>query len=134
MKLFARRNPVAWAVLAFGLFFAASLIYSATTGDVYVPASRKGGDRRSKHILQASDPQKFADWLRFYGVCAVIGVTFAFVRVVPLEDGWRQLRERSKSTIQEKGYDSKPAPKWAYAVLLGALGLVAWVGWKTLFS
>ena len=131
MKLFARRTPISWGAITFGLLFAALFTHAATTGDAFVPGGR---GTPSKHILHASDPQEFAFWLRLYGAFAIVGVAVAFARVVPIEDIWRAFRVRTKAAVQEKGYDSTPAPKWAYVFLVGFLGLIVWIGWKTMYS
>jgi hypothetical protein len=131
MKLFTRRSPIAWGAFTFGVVFTALFVFAVATGDAFVPGRRS---TPSTHFLRTSDPRAFSFWLRFYGAFAAIGLVTAFLRVVPIEDGWRRIRARSKSTIQTKGYDSKPAPKWAYAFLLGFLGLIVWVGWKTMYS
>ena len=131
MKLFTRRSPIAWGALTFGLIFAALFIYAVTTGDALLPGRRS---TPSRHFSQASDPQKFASLLWFYGTFSVAGIALAFTRFVPIEDGLRTLRARTKATVQEKGLDSKPAPKWAYAFLLVFIGLIIWIGWKTMYS
>ena len=72
--------------------------------------------------------------LSWYLSGAALVCLLAFFRLVPVEDGWHRFKDRSHSMIHVKGYDTKPAPKWAYAFTLGFLGLIIWIGWKTMYS
>ena len=131
MKILSRRSSLSWSSLTFGLFFGLLTAYALATGDVFVPG-RHGSP--SRDILAASDPRGYAFWLRAYVLFAAAGLLFAGVRVPIVEDGWRALKERSRAAVHAKGLDSKPAPLWAYAVLVGFLGLVIWIGWKEMYS
>jgi hypothetical protein len=131
MKLFARRTPLSWGMLVFGLLPAALAICAVATGDVVVPGRRSSPTR---HVLQSADPRGYAFMLRVFVLFALSGLTLAFVRVVPIEDGWRRFKERSNATIHAKGYDSKPAPMWAYGFLVAFIGLIIWIGWKFMYS
>jgi hypothetical protein len=131
MTLLARRLPPKYSVLFAAGLFTVLATYAIVTGDAFVPG---GHGSKSEHILKAVRPGQYWFMLSWYLGGAVITCLLAFFRLVPVEDGWRRFKERSDSTIHAKGYDSKPAPKWAYAFLLGFLGLIVWIGWKTMYS
>ncbi len=131
MKLVSRRRPTSWSSLTLGLFFTVLAVYALTTGDAFVPG-RHGSP--SKDILAASDPRGYAFWTRAYVLLGAAGLLLAFIRVPPIEESWRGLKERSRATVHAKGLDSKPAPVWAYAFLAAFLALIIWIGWKTMYS
>lgn len=131
MKILARRRPIAWGLLLAALLFGGFALDAVVTGDARVLGRRNAGP---KHILRASDPRAFASQVRFYGCVALIGVTLAFTRIVPVEDAWKRLGEQTRAAIHARGYDSKPAPAWIYPCVAAFLLLIVWIGWRTLYS
>jgi hypothetical protein len=131
MNLLERRKPVAWSLMIAGALFGALAIYALSTGDAFV-LGRRG--QSSRHILRAVDPDRFFFYVRFFFSAATILWFVGLVRLVPIEDWIRKIRDQSHQKIAENGYDKKPAPWWGYLILVLFLALVIWVGKLTMYS
>lgn len=131
MKLFARRVPVSIVMLTLGLTGAASAIYALATGDAFMPAWRGSP---AKHTYRAIDSHGYFDLLRFDVLVACIGLGLAFVRILPIENQWRRFTGWTRAAVRSNGYDSRPAPKWAYGFLTLFVAFIIWIGWKVMYS
>ncbi len=131
MKFLERRRPVGWAPVIVAALLTASAVYSLYYGDAFI-AGRRG--EASRHILRATRPAEFHFQVRFALSAATILYFIGLVRLVPLANGFSQLKSGWQRKIAAKGYDKQPAPWWGYVIFVGALALVIWIGKVTMYS
>jgi hypothetical protein len=131
MKLLERRTPLGWPLIIAAAIFTTLLICALYSGAAFVPGRRGAA---SRHILRDGQPEQFLHYIRFYGIAALFGFFFGFLRLVPIENWVRQTKIRADEKIRGKGYDKDAAPWWGYLILVGVIALVIWIGKVTMYS